>query len=345
MPSSLNSSRSAVKNLIAAGSPISIDLGSSTTKIGMRGSVVLEEPTCIVLHTSSGAVVAVGAKAQSLVGKTPPSLNCIFPIQQGVVAHPEALAQYLKVILSRVLPVGNWQQRILGVECIVGIPGDVSPARREQLVSVLRESGLHRIRLVSQPIALVKSMVKQPALTESYLVLDIGGQTVGASIFSGGDIFRSKTLSWGGVHFTQLVQDQVKEHHGCVIGWHEAEKTKINVGTVPLISDGKQIKPAALRKYSVRGKDTVSQLSKTVVVASTLLEQVFGDYVQELVNELELFCFDVPSEMLTSALEQGIFITGGGSQVEGIALVLSQEFHCQVHASTHPTSDTALGLL
>lgn len=328
---------------VGTASPLYIDLGSSVLRLRTADSQVLEVPTCIALHEQTRDVVALGHKALSLVGKAPRTLQVVFPVQYGRVAHPLGLKLLLSALLKQLQQPVAISQLLLGREGSIAVCEGLSPVERDQLKTALQEAGLGRCTLVSQAQLVARSLVKKPSLTESYFFMDIGGQTTQLSLFSAGELLMSQTVRWGGVQFTEAVQELVRAEHACAIGWHEAEKLKLAIGLIDQPADAKPAKSAQLRKSTVRGKDVVTQLSKTVVVSSTLLSSRFEQLVNELLDTLESFFFSAPSEVTTSALEQGLFLTGGGAQLEGLAVALSHHLHCAVHLSANPTHDVIRG--
>ena len=53
-------------------SDIGIDLGTANTLVWVRGiGIVLNEPSVVATEVSSGRVLAVGAKAKEMLGRTP----------------------------------------------------------------------------------------------------------------------------------------------------------------------------------------------------------------------------------------------------------------------------------
>lgn len=323
---------------------IFLDIGSTTTRVALQGKLVFEEPTCIVVHAVTNAVVAIGAKALSMVGKAPPSLEVIFPVQYGAVAHPAAFTLFLHGLLAQLSPALSFRQVALGRGGAIALPENLSPVERTHYQSALQELHLSSLKPISQMRAATATLIAKPSLSQSYVILNIGGQLTQIAIVSGGDQLASKTVRWGGVQFTDAVQTLVRSEHECMVGWHEAEKLKRDIGLIELPTELKASKTPQLRKSSVRGKDVVTQLSKGVVVSSALFQTRFEQLTQELLEILESFFFGVPSEVVTSALEQGLFLTGGGAQLEGLALTLAHHLHCQVHLSAHPTQDVILGL-
>ena len=94
-------------------SDLSIDLGTANTLIYVRDKgIVLNEPSVVAVqddHSGRGKViVAVGAEAKNMLGRTPGHINAVRPMKDGVIAdftYTEKMLQYFigKVHGNRVL--------------------------------------------------------------------------------------------------------------------------------------------------------------------------------------------------------------------------------------------------
>ena len=81
---------------------LAIDLGTTNTLIYMpQKGIVLEEPSVVALRNNS--VVAAGKKAYRMLGRTPPGITAVKPLQGGVIANFELTRKMLDYFISRVL--------------------------------------------------------------------------------------------------------------------------------------------------------------------------------------------------------------------------------------------------
>ena len=66
---------------------IAIDLGTANTLIWIKGrQVVLNEPTIVAYDRPTKHIIAIGSKAQAMVGKTHKNINIIRPMRDGPIA-------------------------------------------------------------------------------------------------------------------------------------------------------------------------------------------------------------------------------------------------------------------
>jgi len=118
------------------------------------------------------------------------------------------------------------------------------------------------------------------------------------------------------------------------VGWKVAENAKKEIGSVI----------ASKEKLAIRGKDLVSQASKTVIIDGNDVKLEFSKSLDELLDNIQQFIALLPSEVAISVLDKGIYITGGTSQLQGIDQAVIEKFKCDVLISTKPEKDVITGI-
>lgn len=323
-----------VTPLLTKTQPLLIDLGSSYTRIYIGKKEVFNQPTCLAVHINSESVIAFGDKALKLLGKTPQSVEINFPMLQGEIAHTRYLELYLSAVLNDVLPDMRLQRYLFGVYAKVGIPNSLSPAKKSLLAQVLKNIGFVKVDFVGSGYAVAKNISKNADKLRDICVLDIGAQKAEISIFSLGELIYSQSYRWGGIFLTENLQRIVRNKHHCVVGWHVAEEAKKEIGGFVTSKE----------KLAIRGKDLVTQASKTALVDANDVKVEFTKSLDELLDNIQQFIALLPSEVAISVLDKGIYITGGTSQLRGIDLAVIEKFKCDVFISTQPEKDVIIGL-
>lgn len=326
--------KSLVGPLLKKTEPLLIDLGSSYTRIYIGNKEIFNQATCIAVHTDSQSVVAFGEKALRLLGKTPKSVEINFPILNGEIAHSRYLKFFLSAVLQEILPEMRLQRYLFGLYAKVAVPNSLSPAKKTLLQRALNNSGFTKVDFVGSGFAVAKNISKNDKKLKDICVLDIGAQKAEISIFSLGELIFSQSYRWGGVFLTENLQKIVRNKHHCVIGWHIAESAKKEIGSVVTSKD----------KLAIRGKDLVTQASKTIIIDGNDVKVEFSKLLNELIDNIQQFLALLPSEVAVSVLDKGIYITGGTSQLKGIDQLLIEKFKCDVLISTKPEKDVTTGL-
>jgi hypothetical protein len=79
---------------------LSIDLGTANTLVSVRGKgIVINEPSWVAVNRKTRQVLAVGAEAKEMVGRTPAKIIAIRPLRDGVISDfeiTEAMLDYLE---------------------------------------------------------------------------------------------------------------------------------------------------------------------------------------------------------------------------------------------------------
>ncbi len=334
-----------VGGLISSGEAIDdqlfIDAGSSNTRIYLGERLVYAEPTCVAVHRPSDTVVAIGTKAQKLLGKTGENMEVSFPVQHGVVANPTHMEIFLSTVLKRIVADFSLKRTILGLKTWYAVPASASPVEKQFIKEILASVGFSKVHLLPGIEAAFHNVIEKSAPTQSYLVLNIGGQIVDIGVFSANNLVTGRTIKWGGVQFTETIQEVIRHEHECAVGWHIAEQTKFEIARIP----GEKKEGRAKAKATVRGKDVIKQISKTVVVTADIFDANFSELMDELFDALETFLSELPSELATSALDQGIYLTGAASQLDGLGEALAEKLQSVVNYSQQPEMDTVKGMV
>ena len=76
---------------------LGIDLGTANTLVYMKGKgIVMREPSVVAVDTRTDTVLAVGAEAKKMIGRTPGSIVAVRPLKDGVIADFDITATMLK---------------------------------------------------------------------------------------------------------------------------------------------------------------------------------------------------------------------------------------------------------
>lgn len=314
------------------------DVGSTTVRVLHRGKIIYQEPSCIAVHTASDEVIAVGTKAYQLLGKTTEQVKVFFPVQYGVVSESKAYQQLLQAVSV------SFKSQLSFLDIILGIRGrfthlsSFTPQEKKIATACLSQVGLGRLQLCDQVFAAAAFLKVLDTAGRSYCLIDIGGQVSEVSIISGNEVVAVKRLRWGGVQCTELIQEAIMQKYEAAVSWHTAETVKKELGEVSI--DGK----ITSHKFSVRGKNLLTQLGKTVVVLSEEISPVCTKFAHEIVQAVQSVFSQAPAEVVTSCLEQGIFLVGGGSALKGLSGYLQQQLSAEVFLANDPEYVVIRGL-
>ena len=126
--------------------------------------------------------------------------------------------------------------------------------------------------------------------------------------------------------------------------FYALEKIKHQIGKVISVN-GESGDTVPEQKMVVRGKDVIKNVPLTVPISSAAFYEGFAALLNDLIKELKQAFAPLPSEVVASSLENGIFLTGGGSVLSGVASYVGQHLEAQTITSPSPQEDIIRGIL
>ncbi|MGZ6645618.1 MAG: rod shape-determining protein, partial [Solirubrobacteraceae bacterium] len=128
---------------------MAVDLGTANTVVHVHGrGIVLSEPSVVAIDERTGEVVAVGADAQRMIGRTPAQISATRPLRHGVIADFEVTEQMLRHFMRRVLDHRRAHPRL-----VVCAPSGITEVERRAVEEAALSAGARRVQLIEEPIA------------------------------------------------------------------------------------------------------------------------------------------------------------------------------------------------
>src|SRR5437016_1378146 len=154
------------------GRDIAVDLGTANTLIYVRGrGTVLNEPSVVALNTKTGAILAVGAEAKRMLGRTPGHILAIRPLKDGVIADFDQTEKMIHYFLSRV----QRHALLLPPRVVIGVPSGVTEVEERAVREATRRAGAREAYLVEEPMAAALGAGLPVFDPVGSLIVDIGG--------------------------------------------------------------------------------------------------------------------------------------------------------------------------
>src|ERR1041385_289929 len=124
---------------------IGIDLGTANTLVHVRDrGIVMSEPSVVAIEAKTKSVLAVGAEAKRMVGRTPASIIAVRPLKDGVISDFDVTEQMLRRFIEKV----HEQYAIIPrPRVVVGIPSGVTEVERRAVHDAAINAGAREAHL------------------------------------------------------------------------------------------------------------------------------------------------------------------------------------------------------
>ena len=315
------------------GSDIGIDLGTANTLVYLRDhGIIINEPSVVALNQKTNRVVAVGADAKQMLGRTPGHITAIRPLVDGVISDFEVTEEMLAHFINKAQKMSKKQGR---PRVVIGVPSSITNVETRAVRDAAMNAGARIVYIVEEPMAAaigIRLPVKEPV---GSMLIDIGGGTTDIAVISLGGIVNSKNLKIAGDRFNADIISYIRDEFKILIGERTAESIKIAIGTA--------IKPKESREASIRGRDLLTGLPREVIVTDSDIREALGPSLQVLVESTKEVLETTPPEILSDVMNRGIVLVGGGALIYGLPELLSQTLKIPVATADDPLTAVARG--
>ena len=313
---------------------IGIDLGTANTLVYVKGKgIVINEPSWVAIERKSRKVLAIGAEAKEMVGRTPASIVAIRPLRDGVISEfdvTEAMLDYFikKAHSQLLLPFPR-------PRVVVGIPSGVTEVEKRAVYDATISAGAREAFLIEEPMAAAIGAGMPVTEARGCMVVDIGGGTTEVGVFCLGGIVVSRSLRIAGDEMDEDIMLYARQKYNLSIGESMAERVKISVGSAyPLPEE---------MTMTLRGRNLVTGLPEAIEISSIEVREALSGSVSIIVESVRETLDETPPELIADLMETGICLAGGGSNLRGLADRISEECNMQAWVAQDPMTCVARG--
>ena len=312
---------------------LGMDLGTSTLHIVVRGKgIVLSEPAYVAFDRQTRDVVAVGAEAQRMYGRTPASLMVERPLREGRIRSFDLVSKMLRYFMRQVLG----KRTAFRPRLLLALPCGMAPSERQTLVDILIDAGVRSVVPVDESVASAIGAGLRIDQPYGRMNIDVGGGRTNVSVFSMGRQIVWDILGAAGDRFDDAIVDYLRKKHSLLVGVRTAEELKINIGSARM--------RGAKLTMDACGRSLVSGLPRAVSVNSEEMIEALDEPLRELMGALHRIIERTPPELASDVFDEGITLSGGGAQLFGLAEVISDQLKIAVTLADEPALCVAHGL-
>jgi rod shape-determining protein MreB and related proteins len=292
---------------------VAVDFGSGWLRIYVRGrGLVVEEPSILTVEERKGRdkILAMGAEARRMMGRTPHGINTVLPFTDGRITHPRLASRMLSTYIDTAL--GG--RPMLRPRMVVSIPHEIRGEARRDFLQLIRSVGGRDAFLVDSLICAGMGCGLPIHEANASMIIDIGQSRTRAAIMSLSGFLHSETIPIGGAQLDQAVIQWLQDRHYVSISPLMGEELKIAVGCAS--------SPDPERGSHFNCRDSRGGIPRDIYVTSeevyTALQPCLSDIRGFILEMLE----QATPEMASDILDKGILLCGGGSRLTGIDQML-----------------------
>lgn len=311
---------------------IGIDLGTANTLVYVDGKgIVLNEPSVVAKNTQTEEVIAVGEEARDMIGRTPTNIVAIRPMKDGVIADYDTTAAMLKYFMQKALGNGSHPQ------VMICVPSGVTEVEKRAVIDAAKVAGARDAFVIEEPYAAAIGAGLPVMDPTGSMVVDIGGGTTDVATISLGGIVSSRSIRVAGDKFDEAIINHLRQNFNLLIGERTAEAMKIQIGSasVEMAKD--------IDGMTVRGRDLLSGLPKTIEISATDIASAIHENVLDIITAIKETLEETSPEIAADVIDHGIVLTGGGALLKHLPDVISDETKVPVFIAQDPLDCVAIG--
>ncbi|MCI0850095.1 MAG: rod shape-determining protein [Chloroflexi bacterium] len=313
---------------------IGIDLGTANTLVMVRGrGVVIDEPSVVAIDKVSKKILAIGAEAKRMVGRTPANIIAVRPLKDGVISDFEVTERMLHYFIRSVHSrsgFGAPRPRV-----VIGVPSGVTEVEKRAVHDAALNAGARAAYLVEEPMAAAIGCGLPVMEAHGCMIVDIGGGTTEVAVIALGGIVVSTSIRVAGDEMDQEIIAYSRQVHNMLIGERMAEEIKIQAGSAFPLEEEETVE--------IRGRDLATGLPKSVEVSTVELRDAMSGSIGAIVEAVRSTIEVTPPELVADLMYRGIALAGGGALLRGLDRRLAQETKFPVYVAEDPLTSVVHG--
>jgi rod shape-determining protein MreB and related proteins len=312
---------------------LGIDLGTTNTLIcDQDRRILLNEPSAVALDKRAKKVVAVGAQARRMLGRTPDNLEVVMPLRDGIIDNYDLTCEMLRSFLRQVRP----GLQLLGSRIVICVPTETTQIERRAVREAGQALRSSQVYVVEEPMAAACGVDLPVSEARGSMIVDIGGGTTEIAVISYSGIVCSGSVRIGGTHLDEAIAHFIRRRYNLLIGTMTAESLKIELGSAELAGRNE-------RSSQVRGRDLVRQLPRLMSVPQKDVVEAMSEPIGMIMDSIKKTLERTPPELAADVVDRGIVLTGGGALMQGMRQRVERETGIPTHVAENPLLAVAHG--
>ncbi len=311
---------------------LAIDLGTSQTLVYLSGKgIVLSEPSVVAVNKESKQVLAVGAQAKQMIGRTSGNIVAIRPMKGGAITDFEITETMLRHFIQKVCK----RKTIVRPRIVICVPSAITQVEKRAVRISAEGAGCREVLLIEEPMAAAIGVglpIDEPI---GNMIVDVGGGTTEIAVISMSGIVYSKGARVGGDVMDECIVNYLKRKYYILIGEQTAEEVKIRIGSAYPMEEKLTME--------VKGRDQVAGIPKTLVISDDEIREALSEPIGAIIETVRIALERIPPELASDIVDRGIVLAGGGSLLRGLDILLRDQTGLPVTLAEDPLTAVVMG--
>ena len=311
---------------------IGIDLGTANTLVFIpQKGIVINEPSVVAIAVDDNKILAIGAEAREMLGRTPEVIKTYKPLKDGVIADYQVTAAMLKYFIDKV--IGPW--KLFKPDLIISVPVGITSTERRAVIGAARQAGAKEAYVAREPILAALGTGVPINSAGGNMIVNIGGGTTEVAVISLGGIVAWASVRIAGNKMDEAISDYIKRKYNLAIGERTAEEIKIKIGSALSTKNKNELE--------IRGLDLTEGLPKNIVINSNEIAEAIESPLKEIIQAIKSVLSETPPELAADIMERGMIVAGGGALLNNINELITKITGVPSYTADEPLYSVAKG--
>ncbi|MCC6764946.1 MAG: rod shape-determining protein [Deltaproteobacteria bacterium] len=314
---------------------LAIDLGTANTLIYVKGQgIICNEPSVVAVQKEARGgrkVLAVGAEAKKMLGRTPGNIVAIRPLKDGVIADFEITEAMLRYFIQKI----HNRKTLVRPRIIICVPFGITEVEKRAVKESAESAGAREVYLIEEPMAAAIGAGLPITEPTGNMIVDIGGGTTEVAVISLAGVVFSKSVRVGGDKMDEAISQYIKRKYNLLVGERTAELIKITIGSAYPTQE--------IQTMEIKGRDLVAGVPKTVEISDEEIRDSLLEPINQIVEAVRIALERTPPELASDIVDKGIVLAGGGALLRNLDVLLREETGLPIMIADDPLSAVVMG--
>ena len=306
---------------------IGLDLGYANITLSNVTAEVYREPSVVLVDKNTRRILSVGNKAILSGEEASGDGMLVRPFKNGLLYSSDLTRE---IIRHAVTAMGSAEK----IRCVIALPSDFIPKQENEVFKMLKEAGVEEYVSVQPAVAALIGAGYSPMI--SAISVNIGAAFTEISVLHKGEVIFTARDQIGGEDFDKAVKQYIFEQGDMTVSLLVARTIKESLGAVW------QGRPS--ESIDIEGTLSLTGNRVKMSISTEDVVGVFEKPLQKLLMAIANAIKKVPLENVDEIFENGIILSGGGSEIYGLDIMINKVLGIAVTKSTAPLDSVAKGL-